>query len=211
MTEDVPSDVDEDLDLMVLNPGPRNAAVSDISYEFAQMIRDHGPRMLAQLYRAFDDYQFAEDVVNEALFRMHAVWYRVEAGLIKDPCAYASQVAYHVASRELARQARQRELMSQEGSAGPWWEPSCPRLTETEVENRICVHDLLRELVAVAPRQAQAVVLRHLEDKTFKDVAEEMGIDADSAKSTAHQGVEHLKRIAAKMHGVVGTPKGGMT
>jgi RNA polymerase sigma factor (sigma-70 family) len=95
---------------------------------------------------------------------------------IDDPLAYGGTVAYRAAVR--LRRLREREdLVASDELPEP---PERQRDFVQEIVNRLFVADLLKSL---PPQQAEALELRHLMDMPVAEVAAQLGVTINTAKT----------------------------
>jgi len=129
------------------------------------------------------DLKEAEDLVQDALFKVARRWGRV--GLMEDPLAYTRRVLVHLALRQSGRRARRRaelELRATEGGA----EQAALVGLGTRAE-------LVEALARLAPRQRAVIVLRYFLDLSEVETARALGCSVGTVKSNAAKGLAHLR------------------
>lgn len=147
-------------------------AVAPAVPEFAVFYRRELPPLVA-LATAIAGAANAEEIAQEALLRTHRDWARV-SGLDK-PGAWTRRVAINLATssrrrtsaeaRALARVARRRTPDAPAPDVDGFWE-------------------LVRQL---PPKQAAAVALHYLEDRSLVDIAAALGCTEGTAKAHLHK------------------------
>lgn len=121
----------------------------------------------------------AEDLVQESLARCVPVWSRISG----DPEGYVRTVMV----RQNISGWRKRTVSEVLGGhAADPWEPMA------DVEGR---DELSAALARLAPRQRAAVVLRHVEDRSEREVAQMMGCSLGTVKSQTSAGLARLRTI----------------
>lgn len=122
-----------------------------------------------------------DDLVQEALTRSYLTWSRVVPGA---ELAYVRRVMTNLATD----QWRARRFLSRfeppERVDESWADP------ETAVDDR---DQIVRQLVALSPRERAIVALRFYVDLSEKQVAEQLGVTVGTVKSTCHRALHKLR------------------
>ncbi len=127
----------------------------------------------------------AEELAQEAMLRAHQKWKRVAN--YDAPSAWLRRVALNLANNHGARRRTERRMLvnlANERSAG---RPGIGEATEQD-EFWAVVRQLPR-------RQAAAVALHYLEDRSVTDVATILGCAEGTAKAHLHKGRANLARL----------------
>jgi RNA polymerase sigma-70 factor (TIGR02957 family) len=149
----------------------------------ADLLDDLRPRAFAIAYRMLGSVSEAEDVVQEALIRVHEAIDRGEE--ISSPRAYAATVVSRLAIDEL-RSARARR----ESYVGEWLpEPVTERLEDdparqAEVADSLSLAFLVL-LESLSPEQRAAFLLHDVFDYDYGRVAEIVGTSEQNARQLA--------------------------
>jgi RNA polymerase sigma-70 factor (sigma-E family) len=132
------------------------------------------------------DAGLAEDIAQSALEKAYLKWDRIE---MRDPFGYVRQV---VVNEHLSRLRRR-----------PWREQPAGGSAEIDLETRRPAYvadpavsartDLLVALGKLTARERTVVVLRYVEDLTYEQTAEVLGIAAGTVKSTAARALAKLR------------------
>ncbi len=133
------------------------------------------------VYLMCGDWYLADDVVQDAMTRLYAVWERVARR--GDPEAYARRIVVNLLidhSRRPARREIPRETLPE--SAGPG-----------SADDRREV--LASALAEVPPRQRATLVLRFWEGLSVEETASIMNCSAGTVKSSTSKGLANLKAI----------------
>lgn len=143
---------------------------------------------LVRLARLFtDDRNAAEDLVQEAFVRLYRSAHR-----IRDPdraAPYLRSIVLNLArdhNRRGLMSLRHREALAREGSAE---DPEDRILLDGEQER------VLEALRALSPRQRDCLVLRFYLDLSGPEIAETLGISADSVKTHCRRGMTSLRAL----------------
>jgi RNA polymerase sigma-70 factor (TIGR02957 family) len=150
------------------------------------------PVSFAIAYRMLGSVAEAEDVVQEALLRVHRAWSRGEA--IDSPRAYVSTVTTRLAIDEL-RSARKRR----ERYVGDWLpEPILTDSLEDPVTHAELADSLsmamLVLLESLSPEQRAVLVLRDVFDYGYDEIAEIIGKSEDNVRQLAVRARRHVER-----------------
>ncbi|MBE7323117.1 SigE family RNA polymerase sigma factor [Nocardioides sp. Y6] len=147
--------------------------------EFTEFVASRHAALVRTARLLVADEHAAEDLVQEALARCVPAWSRIEG----NPEAYVRTVMVRT---NISRWRRRRVA-----------ETSVARLPETavhdaDVEGR---EELRAALAGLPPRQRAVVVLRYVEDRPEREVAETLGCSVGTVKSQAHAGLAKLRTL----------------
>lgn len=134
------------------------------------------------------DRHTGQDLVQDVLERMYPRWAR-----IGDPDAYARRALAHAVTSRWRYRARRPEASWDTSSPGRDAPPEFadPHSATGALEHRL---DLLAALAHLPARQRAVIVLRYLEDRSERDVADLLDISVGTVKS---QTVRALTRLRA--------------
>jgi len=124
----------------------------------------------------------AEDLAQEAFLRAHRDWVRV--GDMASPGGWVRRVALNLA-RSRWRRLRSETMAKLRVTSHV--EVSNP-LPDSEVEV------FWTEVRRLPSRQAQAVALHYLEERSVAEIADVLGVAEGTVKALLHQGRERLRR-----------------
>ena len=158
--------------------------------EREQLLAELRPGAFAIAYRMLGSVSEAEDVVQEALLRVHQALSKGEQ--IASPRAYAATVTTRLAINEL-RSARVRR----ETYVGEWLPE--PIITDddadparhTEIADSLSLA-LLVVLESLSPEQRAAFLLHDVFDYGYREVAEIVGKSEDNARQLATRARRHV-------------------
>jgi RNA polymerase sigma-70 factor (TIGR02957 family) len=152
-----------------------------------ELLRELRPVAFGIAYRMLGSVAEAEDVVQEALLRLHRV---LEAGdRIESPRAYVATVATRLAIDQL-RSARVRR----ESYVGEWLpEPIVTEDTASQAEMADSLSmAFLVLLESLSPEQRAAFLLHDVFDYRYDEVAEIVGKSEDNARQLAARARKHV-------------------
>jgi RNA polymerase sigma-70 factor (ECF subfamily) len=155
-----------------------------------ELLDDLRPRAFAIAYRMLGSVSEAEDVVQEALLRVHDAIERGEE--ISSPRAYVATVVSRLAIDEL-RSARARR----ETYVGEWLpEPVAERPADDPAQHAELADSLslafLVVLESLTPEQRAAFLLHDVFDYDYDRVAEIIGTSQDNARQLASRARRHV-------------------
>jgi RNA polymerase sigma factor (sigma-70 family) len=155
------------------------AADGEDKTEFALFFAGRYPRIVAVLDLAVGDRGLAEDAAQEAFARALERWSRVRKMDRPDGWIY-------ITAMNIARRDRHGRAHTTRDCA----EIEAPSDLSDGVVTRVFVRELV---LALAPRQREAVVLRYAAGLSVQEVADAMGCALGTAKATLHQALEHMR------------------
>jgi len=176
--EAVPSDGPEALVAAHLAGDPR---------AFGQLVQRFHGRLLNFIYRMIGDRDRAEDLVQEAFFRVHRHLHRFDQTRRFSTWVYT--IASNLAKNELRNRSRSPLLLI-ESRRSEQDEPSRPLEfpDERARPDRLFEHRQLRQQVEqvvaqLTPHHREVFVLRELEGRSYEDIAEITGANLGTVKS----------------------------
>lgn len=154
--------------------------------EFREFVTTRWNALVRSAYLLTGDRGHAEDLVQNALERMHRRWRTVE-----DPERYVRRILVTQASARWRRRARRPELLT----------GSIPDVAGLDAFSRRDDRDeLWRALQEVPPRTRAVLVLRYFEDLSEAECAAVLGCSVGSVKSQASRGLATLRARADAAH-----------
>ena len=140
-------------------------------------------RLAAVMTLHTGDPDLGRELAQEALARVVARWAYVQR--LDSPSAWAYRVAFNLANSHFRR--RRYERLSRARVAArlvPTW-------SDPDHAHASAVRDAV---LALPPRQRQAVILRYLMDLSIDDTAERMNCAAGTVRALTSQGLSRLRR-----------------
>jgi RNA polymerase sigma-70 factor (sigma-E family) len=148
---------------------------------FVAFVAARSGRLIAQAELLCGNHEQARDIVQTVLTRVYPRWRRIEH---EDPYGYLSRAVTNAVT-DWWRTAHRRYEQPAETL------PEHPATDHTAVfEDR---QTLLAALGQLTPRERAVVVLRYLDDRTERDVAEMLGITPGTVKSTCHKALRKMR------------------
>ncbi len=157
--------------------------------EFNEFVVARSSALMRTAYLLTQDHQFAEDLVQTALFKAAQGWQRITG----DPEHYVRRILY----TESVSWWRRRTRRVAE-SASRFDEPSG---VGVDVDVQL---SLERALQRLTPRQRAVLVLRYYEDLTEVEAARVLGVGVGTVKSMHRQALARLRAVAPDLGQLIG-------
>jgi RNA polymerase sigma-70 factor (TIGR02957 family) len=156
----------------------------------AELLEDLRPRAFAIAYRMLGSVSEAEDIVQEALLRVHSA---IEDGEeISSPRAYAATITTRLAIDELRSARARRESYVGEWLPEPIAAPEENPAAQAEQADSLSLAFLVL-LEALSPEQRAAFLLHDVFDYDYGKVAEIVGTSEENARQLASRARRHVK------------------
>ncbi len=157
----------------------------------SELLDDLRPRAFAIAYRMLGSVSEAEDVVQEALLRVHDVLERGEE--ISSPRAYVATIVTRLAIDELRSARARRETYVGEWLPEPVAEaPGDDPAQHAELADSLSLAFLV-VLEALTPEQRASFLLHDVFDYDYGRVAEIIGTSQDNARQLASRARRHVQ------------------
>jgi RNA polymerase sigma-70 factor (TIGR02957 family) len=156
----------------------------------ADLLDDLRPRAFAIAYRMLGSVSEAEDVVQEALLRVHSALDRGEE--ISSPRAYVATVATRLAIDELRSARARRESYVGEWLPEPIAAPEEDPAAQAEQADSLSLAFLVL-LESLTPEQRAAFLLHDVFDYGYGEVAEIVGTSEQNARQLASRARRHVQ------------------
>jgi RNA polymerase sigma-70 factor (ECF subfamily) len=174
----------------------RDALASDLDAAFERLVLAYQDRLYSFALRMTGNRQDAEEVTQDALVRAYRALERYEPERIRSlalrPWLYRITVNL---SRNRARGRRRPAVSLDELGASSDFEPGSTRDSGPEVFARGEQHAQIGAALAGLPRRYRAaVILRHVEGLTYREIAAALGQPAGTVKANVHRGVILLRQ-----------------
>lgn len=148
--------------------------------EFRDWAAGARPRLRRTAFLLCADWHLAEDLAQETLLRMYAVWRRVTRS--GNPDGYARKVLVNLYRATLRRPSRREHLTE-----------AVPDQATIQVGFHEDREALLSALADLGGSQRAIVVLRYWEDMSVTDVAELLKLSPGTVKSQASRALATLR------------------
>src|SRR4029077_14827861 len=160
---------------------------------FERLVRDHQDRIYALGFALTGNRHDAEDVAQDTFIRAYKALATYSPDRIRDlkQKAWLHRIAVNVV-RNRVRGVRPR-LVELNGS-----EPDLATGPEEDVLRRAEIDELAARVACLPTRYREAVVLRHVQDLSYAEVAETLGQPVGTVKANVHRG---LKILRGENHG----------
>lgn len=155
---------------------------------FERMVREHQHRVFAMGLALTGNRQDAEEVAQDTFLRAYRALVTYPPARIRDlkEKAWLHQIALNVVrNRTRGKKLRLVELNGSEPdhSTGP----------EDDVMLRAEMDALASKVACLPLRYRDAVVLRHVQELSYAEAAEVLGLPVGTVKSNVHRGLQMLK------------------
>jgi len=150
--------------------------------EFREWVAGARQGMRQTAFLLSGDWFLADDLVQDALTRLFAVWGRVTSS--GDPAAYARRVLLNIYLDHQRRPSRREESRAEL--------PDVPA-PDTDPVARDHRDHLLAALREVPPGQRAVLVLRYWEDLSVEQTAAALSISSGNVKSQSSRGLDNLR------------------
>jgi RNA polymerase sigma factor (sigma-70 family) len=155
---------------------------------FERMVREHQHRVFAVGFALTGNRHDAEEVAQDTFLRAYRALATYPPERIRElkQRPWLNRIAVNVV-RNRARGAKPRpaELNGSESDHSPGPESRALRRAE--------MHELACRLAGLPPRYREAVVLRHVHELSYEEVAEALDLPIGTVKSNVHRGLKLLR------------------
>jgi RNA polymerase sigma-70 factor (sigma-E family) len=153
--------------------------------EFLEFCRTRSASLFRVAYALAADQHLAEDLLQTALERAARHWARID-----DPEAYVRRVMYHEVVSWWRRWRRRERLV-----ATPLDRPDpCDATAASDLQQA-----LRTAMVALGPRQRAVLVLRYLEDRSEREVAQILGCAPSTVSSQSSRALARLRELCPEL------------
>ena len=155
---------------------------------FERMVMDHQDRIYALSLALTGNRHDAEDVAQDTFIRAYKALVTYSPERIRDlkQKPWLHQIAVNVV-RNRVRGVRPR-LVELNGS-----EPDHATGPEEDVLRKSEIDELAARVACLPARYREAVVLRHVQDLSYAEVAEALGQPVGTVKANVHRGLKILR------------------
>jgi RNA polymerase sigma-70 factor (ECF subfamily) len=161
-----------------------------MSVSESELLDELRPRAFAIAYRMLGSVSEAEDIVQEALLRVHAAIERGEE--IASPRAYVATIATRLAIDELRSARPRRESYVGEWLPEPIAAPEEDPAAQAEQADSLSLAFLVL-LESLTPEQRAAFLLHDVFDYGYGEVAEIVGTSEQNARQLASRARRHVQ------------------
>lgn len=160
-----------------------------------QLMADERQRLLRYACCRLGNGEDAEDAVQDLFLQLHELMEKTDGNDslstdIKNPMAYLYRSLMNLCISKQRSAGRIRMISLTDKNGENFKTPSCDEENEMEHEyHRIC-----QLLETIPDEQAEVIRLRFYGDKSFKEIADIVGVNLSTAKSRFMYGLEKIKR-----------------
>ncbi|MEV8374510.1 SigE family RNA polymerase sigma factor [Kribbella sp. NPDC056861] len=156
--------------------------MQDRDRDYVEFVETSSTTLRRTAYLVCGDWHRADDVVQDALYKLYLSWSKVDRS--GNPLGYARRVVIN-AALDNGRRPWRREVPTDRP-------PELPR-TDDPAGTQADRDEVLTALAELAPRQRACVVLRYYEDLSVDQTAEILDCSPGTVKSQAARGLETLR------------------
>ena len=155
---------------------------------FDRLVRDHQDRIFALGLALTGNRHDAEDVAQDTFIRAYKALATYSPERVRDlkQKAWLHRIAVNVV-RNRVRGVRPR-MVELNGS-----EPDLATGPEEDVLRKAEIDELAARVACLPTRYREAVVLRHVQDLSYAEVAETLGQPVGTVKANVHRGLKILR------------------
>jgi RNA polymerase sigma-70 factor (ECF subfamily) len=168
----------------------------NVDAAFPGLVAAHADGLFSGVRRLAPAHADAEDLVQETFIRAYRALLSYEADRIRElrlrPWLWT--IALNLCRSEARRRSRRVSEVKLEAAAGT---AAAPDDTATDAITSTMEDVWRKRLASLSAAQRSAVVLRHVVDLPYADIAEVTGRPVGTAKADVHRGLEQLRRIMA--------------
>ena len=167
------------------------ALADDLDTAFPRLVEQHQHRIYAAALALIGCRADAEEVAADALFRAHRALGRYDDQRIRELrlSAWLHRITVNAARNRIRdRGPATAEMTDALGLAAPSADGP-----DTVADRLGSAERLRRHLARLPQAQREAVVLRHVQDLTYADVASALGRPLGTVKADVHRGLARLR------------------
>jgi len=159
-----------------------------VDRHFERMVHEHKDRVFAASLAMTGNRHDAEEVAQDTFFRAYRALMTYPAERVRElkEKAWLHRIAVNVV-RNRVRRVRPR-LVELNGS-----EPDHSPGTEAQAIERMQIDELATRVAELPIRFREAVVLRHVRELSYAEVAEALGQPVGTVKANVHRGLKLLR------------------
>ncbi len=161
---------------------------------FGELVRRYADRIFNLAYRMTGDRSAAEDLTQETFLRA----FQALAGF-KDGSPFAPWL-YRIAVNTCLTYRQRQQASSAEplddALAVRLFDPAPP--LEELAEQREVQAIVQRAILALPPRYRAVVILYHIEDRPYNEIADILGLPVNTVRTHLHRGREMLRDLLAR-------------
>ena len=161
---------------------------------FDKIVAEYESRLLRYVLRMTSNHELAQDVVQDTLIRLFRTW-KEELKPSPHLCSWLYRVAHNRAVDYLRKDARRRELHKRQAEESPCSVPPNRGHAFSISEAAAKAADALSVLDL---RERQLVTLKVYEERSYKEIAEIMGLSVGNVGYILHHAMRKLAAALQK-------------
>jgi RNA polymerase sigma-70 factor (sigma-E family) len=155
----------------------------DRDRDYVEFVEASSTALRRTAYLVCGDWHRADDVVQDALYRLYLSWAKVDRS--GNPLAYARRTVIN-AALDIGRRPWRREVPTDRPPERARGDDTADAYAERD--------EVMSALLELAPRQRACIVLRYYEDLSIEQTAEILDCSQGTVKSQAARGLETLRQ-----------------
>jgi RNA polymerase sigma-70 factor (sigma-E family) len=163
----------------------------DRDREYVEFVEASSTTLRRTAYLVCGDWHRADDVVQDALYKLYLSWAKVDRR--GNPLAYARRIVVN-AALDIGRRPWRREVPTDQLPERARNDDAADAHAERD--------EVLSALLELAPRQRACVVLRYYEDLSIEQAAEILDCSPGTVKSQASRGLETLRHTISRTRAI---------
>jgi RNA polymerase sigma-70 factor (sigma-E family) len=163
----------------------------DRDQEYVEFVEASSTTLRRTAYLVCGDWHRADDVVQDALYKLYLSWAKVDRR--GNPLAYARRIVVN-AALDIGRRPWRREVPTDQLPERARNDDAADAHAERD--------EVLSALLELAPRQRACVVLRYYEDLSIEQAAEILDCSPGTVKSQASRGLETLRHTISRTRAI---------
>ncbi|WP_328329328.1 SigE family RNA polymerase sigma factor [Kribbella sp. NBC_00382] len=163
----------------------------DRDRDYVEFVEASSAALRRTAYLVCGDWHRADDVVQDALYRLYLAWSKVDRS--GNPLAYARRTVINSAL-DIGRRPWRREVSTDNPPERGRNDDTADAYAERD--------EVLSALLQLAPRQRACIVLRYYEDLSIEQTAEILNCSQGTVKSQAARALETLRHTINRTRSV---------
>jgi RNA polymerase sigma factor (sigma-70 family) len=174
----------------------------DQNRQIAEVVSREESRLRRFIQRRVPDPRDAEDVLQDVFYRL------VEANRLLMPIEHVSGWLFRVARNRITDLFRKQapealpDRTTDEGDPMPFEDllPSADAGPDAQYARELLLHELESAIDELPADQREVFVAHELEGRTFKELAEQTGVNVNTLLSRKHSAVQRLRERLRQIH-----------
>lgn len=156
--------------------------------EVQNLVKEHESRLIRYAQSITRDLDHARDIVQDSFIKFLNC--RSEGGNIENAKAWLFRVVYNKSIDLVRKQKRHSEL---EEDVKDCLTPSTPNIPDQALQNKDNIEWLKSQLKSLEEREMDIFRMKVYEEKSYKEIAEELGISVGHVGILLHRIMKKLK------------------